>query len=271
LLPEEEKTVLIIGERINATRKRVGQATVEKDAQLIKEEAKKQVEAGADFLDVNGGIPGRETEYLPWLVKVVQEEVDVPLCLDSADPEALKLALPLCNKRAMINSITDEPEKKQALMPLIKEYKTRVVALCMSASGPPCTAEDRISTAVRLVEFLTGEGVPEDDIHVDSCILPLSVDAAHCSGMLQAVGELAQRFPNVHRSCGLSNVSHGLPLRKLINEVFLGMLISRGLDTAILDPTDPHLMSVVKAAEALAGRDEFCAEYLTAFRAGKLV
>jgi len=263
--------VLIIGERINATRKRVGQATQEKDAQLIKEEAQKQVEAGADYLDVNGGIPGRETEFLPWLVNVVQEAVDVPLCLDSADPEALKLALPLCKRQAMINSITDEPERKQALIPLIKEYKTRVVALCMSASGPPCTAEDRISTAVRLVEFLTGQGVPEDDIYVDACILPLSVDASHCSGMLQAIGELARQFPNVHRSCGLSNVSHGLPLRKLINEVFLGMLISRGLDAAILDPTDPHLMAVVKAAEALTGRDEFCAEYLNAFRAGKLV
>lgn len=263
--------MLIIGERINATRKRVGQATQEKDALFIKEEARKQVEAGADFLDVNGGIPGRETEFLPWLVQVVQEETDVPLCLDSADPEALKLALPLCRKGAMINSITDEPERKQALIPVIKEYKTKVVALCMSASGPPSTFEDRMSTAVRLVDYLTGEGIPEDDIYVDSCILPLSVDAAHCAGVLEAVGALARNFPNVHRSCGLSNVSHGLPARKLINEVFLAMLISRGLDAAILDPTDPHLMAVVRAAEAVAGRDEFCAEYLNAFRAGKLV
>jgi len=263
--------VLIIGERINATRKRVGQATQEKDAALIKEEARKQVEAGAHVLDVNGGIPGRETEFLPWLVSVVQEEVDVPLCLDSADPQALKLALPLCKQKAMINSITDEPDRQHALLPLIKEFKTRVVALCMSASGPPCTAEDRISTALRLIDFLTGEGVPEDDIYVDPCILPLSVDAAHCSGMLQAIDHLARQFPNVHRSCGLSNVSHGLPQRKLINEVFLGMLLSRGLDTAILDPTDPHLMSVLRAGEALIGRDEFCAEYLGAFRAGKLV
>jgi len=263
--------VLIIGERINATRKRVGQATAEKNAALIKEEARKQVEAGAQVLDVNGGIPGRETECLPWLVSVVQEEVDVPLCLDSADPQALRLALPLCKKRAIINSITDEPERQQALMPLIREFNTQVVALCMSTSGPPCTAEDRVTTAVRLIDFLTQQGVEEDDIYVDPCILPLSLDAGHCTAMLEATAQIASRFPNVHRSCGLSNVSHGLPQRKLINEVFLAMLMSRGLDAAILDPTDAHLMAVIRAGEALTGRDEFCAQYLEASRAGKLV
>jgi 5-methyltetrahydrofolate--homocysteine methyltransferase len=262
--------VLIIGERINCTRKRIGQAVQEDDADFIKAEARRQVEAGADVLDINGGVAGREIEYLPWLVKIVQEEVDTPLCLDSADPEALRSALPLCRKRPIVNSITDEPERKQALLPLIKESNAQVVALCMSFSGPPAGAEDRVETAGRLVEFLTQNGVPEGDIYVDACILPLSLGAAHPGAMLRAVDEIAKRFPGVHQSCGLTNVSHGLPARRLLNEVFLTMLMSRGLDAAILDPTDAGLMAAVWAAEALVGRDEYCAQYLAAYRAGKL-
>lgn len=262
--------MLIIGERINCTRKRIGQAARERDAELIKNEAIRQVEAGAQVLDVNGGIPGQEAELLPWLVTLVQEVADVPLCLDSADPEALNAALPLCRKRPMINSITDEPERQAAILPLIKQFGTQTIALCMSQAGPPSSLEDRIGTAGRLVEFLTSAGMTPEDIYVDACIFPLSVGAHHTTAMLQAVAQLASQYPGVHLSCGLSNVSHGLPVRKLLNEVFLMMLMGRGLDAAIVDPTDLHLMASIKAAEALLGKDEFCADYLRAYRSGKL-
>jgi 5-methyltetrahydrofolate--homocysteine methyltransferase len=262
--------VLIVGERINCTRKRIGQAARERDAEFIKNEAIRQVEAGAQLLDVNGGIASQEVELLPWLVGVVQEVVDVPLCLDSADPEALSAALPLCRKRPMINSITDEPERKSAILPLIKQFGTQAIALCLSPSGPPSSLEDRVGTAGRLVDFLTSEGLAPEDIYVDACIFPLSVGAHHTVAMLQAVDHLASRYPGIHISCGLSNVSHGLPVRRLLNEVFLMMLMGRGLDAAIVDPTDFHLMACIRAAEALLGRDEFCADYLRAYRSGKL-
>ncbi|MBZ5514381.1 MAG: dihydropteroate synthase [Acidobacteriia bacterium] len=260
----------LIGELINCTRKKVGAAAAARDAEFIKETARRQISAGAHMLDVNGGLPGQEAECLTWLVNVVQEAVPIPLCLDSADPVALRQALPLCRQRAMINSITDEPARYEALLPLIKEFHPKVIALCISPAGPPTGVEDRIATASRLVERLTGEGLALDDIYVDTCVLPVSTGPEHGKAFIEAVGQIRQRYPGVHISAGVSNVSFGLPLRKLLNEVFLMLLMAHGLDTAIVDPCDHQLMMNLWAAEALLGRDEYCLNYLRAFREGKL-
>ncbi len=262
--------MLVIGERINATRKRIREAVLAGNADLIKEEARRQVEAGAHMLDVNGGIEGREPELLKWLVGIVQGVTDVPLCLDSADPDALRQALPLCRGQAMINSVTDEDARCAALLPVILEARTKVVALCMSASGPPSGVDDRVTTAVRLVDRLTSAGVPPQDIYVDPCVFPTSTGGAHGPALLEAVGRIRALCPEVHTTCGVSNVSFGLPARKLLNEVFLMMLLGRGLDAAIIDPCDTGLMARVTAAEALIGRDDFCEAYLLSYRAGKL-
>jgi len=262
--------MFIIGELINCTRKRVGAATQNKDAEYIKEVARNQVNAGADMLDVNGGIPGREVECLTWLVNVVQEAVEIPLCLDSADPEALRAALPLCKQRPMINSITDEATRYQAVLPLLKEYRPRVIALCMGEAGPPSGVEDRVATASRLVDRLTAAGIPLDDIYIDTCVLPASTGPEHGKAVLEAIAQVRARYPGVHVSAGVSNVSFGLPLRKLLNQVFLVLLMACGLDAAIVDPCDPQLMMNIRAAEALLGRDEYCVEYLRAYREGKL-
>ncbi len=262
--------MLIIGERINATRKRISEAVRNADSDFIREEARKQVSAGAHMLDVNGGIPGREAELLSWLVHVVQEVTDVPLCLDSADGEALRRALPLCRKQAMINSITDEPRRLESLLPLAREYRARVIALCMSESGPPSGLEDRIDTASRLVDRITAAGVPIDDIYVDACVFPLGTGTGHGPALLEAIARIRERHPGVHASCGVSNVSFGLPVRRLLNEVFLVMLIARGLDAAIIDPCQEGLVARIAAAEALSGRDEHCQHYLQAYRRGIL-
>jgi len=262
--------MLIIGELINCTRKKVGAAAAARDVEFFKDLARKQVDAGADMLDVNGGLPGQELEVLPWLVNIVQETVSVPLCLDSADPEALRRALPLCKQRAMINSITDEPARIAALLPVIKEFQPKVIALCMGEAGPPDTAEKRVEHASHLVELLTQAGTALDDIYVDGCVLPVSTGPEHGKALLEAVGTITSRFPGVHASAGVSNVSFGLPLRKLLNETFAVLLMARGLDAAILDPCDLQLMASIRAAEALLGRDEYCANYLRAFREGKL-
>ncbi len=262
--------MLVIGERINSTRKRIREAVLAGNADLIREEACNQVAAGAQMLDVNGGIEGKESEYLKWLVGIVQEVTDVPLCLDSADPEALRAALPLCRRQAMINSITDEGARFAALIPVILENRTKVVALCMSASGPPSGVEDRVATASRLVGRLASAGVPMGDIYVDPCVFPASTGGGHGPALLEAVTRIRAQYPDVHTTCGVSNVSFGLPARKLLNEVYLMMLLGRGLDAAIVDPCDAALMARIAAAEALIGRDEFCENYLLAFRAGKL-
>ena len=262
--------MLIIGERINSTRKRIGEAVQKLDADFIREEARKQIAAGAQVLDVNGGIPGREAELLSWLVKAVQEVQDVPLCLDSADPEALKQALPLCRQRAMINSITDEADRYRKVAPLVREFKTGIVALCLSEEGPPSGAEGRITIACRLVDRLTSDGIALDDIYVDPCVFPVSTGTEHGPALLNAVTEISSRYPGIHVSVGVSNVSFGMPVRKLLNETLLVLLMSRGLDTAIIDPCTEGIVPRILAAEALLGRDEYCANYLRAYRQGIL-
>jgi 5-methyltetrahydrofolate--homocysteine methyltransferase len=262
--------MLIVGERINATRKRVGEAVQNRDAEHIKAEAVKQVEAGADFIDVNGGIPGKETEFLPWLVDVVQEVVDVPLCLDSADADAIEAALPKCSQPPMINSITFERERLEKVTPLVKEHGARVIALCLSDDGPPKSFEDRIEIAGRLVDRLTGDGVPLEHIHVDPCVFPISTGPEVGSWVLDAIAWIHTQYPGVHTICGASNVSFGLPVRKLLNAVYVAMLIARGLDSAIIDPCNNLTRACLLAAEALAGRDDFCTSYIEAFRAGHL-
>jgi cobalamin-dependent methionine synthase I len=262
--------MFLIGELINSTRKRIREAVLARDAGYIQEIAVKQRDAGADRLDVNGGVAGQEAECLAWLVNVVQEAVDLPLCLDSSDAEALKGALPLVKGQPMINSITDEEARFEVILPLLKEYNAKVVALSMGASGPPSGLDDRVATGCRLVDRLTGAGIALDDIYVDPCVLPVSTGPAYGRCVAEAVGQIMARYPGVHTSVGLSNVSFGLPVRKLLNQTFLVLLMSQGLDAAILDPCDRQLMANIAAAEALLGRDEFCAGYLRAFRAGKL-
>ena len=262
--------MLIIGELINCTRKKVRASAEARDVAAIREVALKQAAAGAHVLDINGGIAGQEPECLAWLVNVVQEAVDLPLCLDSADPAALRAALPLVKKPAMINSITDEPERFAQVLPLLKEHGAKVIALAMGAAGPPTGVEDRVATACRLVDRLTGEGIPLDNIYVDGCVLPVSTGSEHGAALGEAIGQIMARYPGVHTSAGLSNVSFGLPVRKLLNQTFLALLMSRGLDAAILDPCDRQLMAALVAAEALLGRDEYCAGYLRAYRKGLL-
>lgn len=261
--------MLIIGELINSTRKRIGAAVEARDAAAIREVALSQAVAGADFIDINGGIPGREPESLAWLTEVVQDAVDLPLCLDSSDPAAFRAALPLCRRRPMISSITEEPGRFEETIPLVREYGAAVVALAIGETTPS-GVEDRVDNASRLVDRLAAAGVPLEDIYVDPCVVPISVGTEQGAAVLEAVGRIRGRYPAAHTTVGLSNVSFGLPARRLVNQTFMALLMTQGLDSAILDPCDRQLMAIIAAAEALLGRDEFCTDYIRAFREGRL-
>ncbi len=261
--------MLIIGELINCTRKKVGEAARKRDASFFRELARKQADAGAHVLDVNGGIPDQEVELLRWLVDLVQEVTDLPLSLDSADPNALSKALGLCKHRPLVNSISDEPAR-WALLPVLKEYKPKLIALCMSEAGPPSGVEDRVATASRLIDRLATEGFVLDDLYVDACVMPASTSQDQGPKLMAAVHQIVERYPGIHISAGVSNVSFGLPQRKLLNQAFLLLLMAHGLDAAIVDPCDQQLMMNVSAAEALLGRDEYAGEYLRAYRQGRL-
>lgn len=263
--------MLVIGERINSSRGPIREAIEGHDAAFVAEEARRQREAGADLIDVNAGaFVGTEINHLRWLVETVQEAVDAPLCIDSPDPAAMAAVLPLVRQGAMLNSVSLEPERYDRVVPLALEHRCRVVALCLDEEGMPDTAQERFDKGARLVERLAGDGVPLGDIYVDPVVTPVSTRDGAGWALVEAVGMIRKAYPGIHAVCGLSNVSYGLPVRKLINRSFLVLTMGSGLDAVILDPLDRGMMGLLRATWALLGRDEYCTEYLGAFRAGRL-
>jgi 5-methyltetrahydrofolate--homocysteine methyltransferase len=261
-------TVIIIGEKINSTRKSVKEAIANKDVAFLQKLARDQAEAGADYLDVNtGAFVEQEAELMEWLVKIVEEAVELPLALDSANPEALEAGLKVAaNGKCIINSITAEQARFKKVLPLILQYDASVLALAMDDSGITKTVEERLAVARKLIEALCSQGVGPDKIFLDPLIQPVSVQSDFGLIALEVIRCVKQQFPEVKTTCGLSNVSFGLPGRAKLNRCFLTMAMAAGLDSAIVDPLDRELMDAIKTAEALLGRDSFCMNYIKAFR-----
>jgi cobalamin-dependent methionine synthase I len=265
----QEVTMLIVGELINASRKAIAAAIEKQDQEAIAKIAKDQAEAGADFIDVNAGVfVGKEPEYLEWLVKTVQAAVEAPCCIDSPDPKAIEKALAVHKGAAMINSISLEKARHEALMPILAGTDLKVVALCMSDEGMPETTSDRMKIADKLVNSLLQNHIPLDHIYVDPLVQPVSTSNNFGVEFLNAIEKIVRTFPGVHTVCGLSNISFGLPDRKFLNQTFMSMAIAKGLDGAIVNPLDKKMMANIIAAEALAGRDDYCMAFLKAYRAG---
>jgi 5-methyltetrahydrofolate--homocysteine methyltransferase len=263
--------MLIIGERINSSRKAIREAVSTCDRKAVQEEAKQQAAAGADYLDVNAGtFVGEEAERLKWLIEAVQEVSDLPLCVDSPDPGVIKAVLPLVKKKPMINSVTLEKARIEGILPLVKEYGAKVIGLCQSEGVVADRIDAKVEMASRLADEFNRWGIPLDDCYIDPLVYPLGTNHFSAWETVEAIARIARELPAVHTICGLTNVSYGLPNRGLVNRAFLTACVTRGLDSAILDPADKHLWAALKAALLVAGRDEFCADYLHAFRAGRL-
>jgi cobalamin-dependent methionine synthase I len=261
--------MIVIGEKINTSRKSIAEAVERKDHGFIQSVAHAQAAAGADYIDVNAGtFLEREVDFLPWLVETVQAGVDLPLCLDSPSPTALEKALEVHRGEAMVNSISLEKERYDALLPVVAGRPCKVVALCMARTAMPTTAQERIDVAAELIDSLTGAGVDAGRIFVDPLVQPVSVDVRMGPAVLDAIGGIMTRFPGVHTICGLSNISFGLPLRRQINRHFLVLAMARGLSAAILDPTDPELMASLVTAQMLLGQDEYCSAFIEAYERG---
>lgn len=265
--------MLIIGERINSSRKRIAPAVENRDAEFIVGEAGMQLDAGADYVDVNAGTfgPDKEPGLLCWLVETVQGAHDCRLSLDSPNPEAIEPALKLHKGKALINSISLEKARYDNLMPLVRDHGTDVVAMCADDEhGMPTDLETKLLVAGTLIEKLTADGVPLENIYVDPLVFPIATDSAYGNVVLAAIQQIMARYPGVHTIVGLSNISHGLPFRFQINQMFLTLAMGRGLDGAILDPTDKRLMANLITSNALLGHDEFCMNYIQAHQGGKL-
>ena len=261
--------MIIIGELINASRKAIKAAIEAQDAAAIQQVAKDQAEAGANYIDVNAGVfVGKEPEYLKWLVETVQAAVDKPCAIDSPDPAAVEAALAVHQGTPMINSISLEKERYDKLMPIIAGTDMKVIALCMSDKGMPKTVDDRMRIAEELVNGLLKNNVKLENIFVDPLVQPVSVENTFGVEFINAIERIVTTYPGIHTACGLSNISYGLPARKFMNQTFMTMAIAKGLDGAIINPLDRRMMANIIAAEALAGKDSFCMNYLKAFRAG---
>ena len=260
--------MLIVGELINASRKAIAEAIEARDQKEIQRVAKNQIEAGANYVDVNAGVFGKkEPEYLEWLVKTVQSAVSEPCCIDSPAPKAIEAALAVHTGNAMINSISLEKDRFDSLLPIVAGTDLKVVALCMSDKGMPKTVDDRMAIADKLVNRLLQNNVALQNIYVDPLVQPVATDVRFGVEFLNAIEKIMTTFEGVHTLCGLSNVSFGLPNRKLLNQTFMSMAIAKGLDGAIINPLDKKMMASIISAEALAGKDEYCTQYLKAHRA----
>jgi len=269
--------MLIIGERINTSRKVKGEAVVEaavvnRDAEYIRKMAQSQFEAGATYIDINAGtLTSGEPEALEWLTQVVQEAVDAPISFDSPNPLALERALNAYDKakgQPLINSITAEKERYSKILPFVLEHRAKVVALAIDDSGIQQDPQKRTAVAKALVASLTSAGVPADDIYLDPLTFSIGTGPDVVVAMLDIIEGLTRECSGVHIIAGISNVSHGLPVRKILNQAMTVLAMGRGLDAAIIDPNDRYLMALIAATEALLGRDEYCMNYIKMSRAG---
>lgn len=261
----------IIGEKINGTRKQVAAAIAGRDADFIRSLARQQAEAGAHWLDVNAGTPPqREPEDLTWLVQTVQAAVQLPLCLDSTNPQALAAALKEVKRAPLINSISGEPARLEGILPIAIEHGCEVIALAMDDRGIATTAEARLEVIRRLFEATRRAGMRDNGVYIDPLVMTVATNTESARITLDVIRAVRAEFPDAHVSLGLSNVSFGLPARALINRTFLTLALAAGIDTAMIDPTDRELRAALFAAELLLGQDKHCLGYVRAYRAGLL-
>jgi 5-methyltetrahydrofolate--homocysteine methyltransferase len=265
-----EKPTVLIGERINPTgKKRLAAALGEGNLDIVRKEALAQVEAGADVLDVNVGAAGvDEVDLLPKAVRLVMETVAVPVCIDSADIDALRAALAVHREMApegkpLINSVNGEEDRLEKVLPLVAEYGTAVIGLAMDDEGIPNTSERRLSVARKIVGQAEALGIPREDVVIDCLALTVGADSQAGVISLGAMRMVREEL-GVNMTLGASNVSFGLPDREVINWAFLAMAIQSGVNCPIVDAAKVRL--AILASDLLLGRDDYAMRYIKDYK-----
>jgi 5-methyltetrahydrofolate--homocysteine methyltransferase len=256
---------VIIGEKINPTgRKKLAAALQEGNLDYVRDLAKKQIEAGADILDVNVGMAGTDdVEYLPKIVKMLADEFDIPLCLDTPNPRALAAALPLVQGRALVNSVNGEEKSLEAVLPIVKEFGAAVIGLTIGEGGISNDPQARLAAAGKIIERAGKLGIPPDDIVIDPLVMTVGADSNAGLVTLTTIERVRKEF-GVNINLGASNVSFGLPERDVVNQAFLALAIGAGATCAITDPIKYSL--TIKAVDLLRGRDGYGMRYLKYYR-----
>ena len=262
----------IVGERINMTRKPVREKVWERDAEYVSREARKQTQKGATHIDVNaGGNPAKEVADMIWLTQTVAAATNLPLSFDSANPEALRAGLEICNRPGtIINSITGEAHRIEGILPLVRQYNTGIVALTMDDNGMPEDYHGRMRITHKLVATVRKAGIDTRRMYLDHLVRPAATNPGDVRHVLRAITTSKQEYPAIHIALGMSNVSFGLPARNNLNRAFLAMLLAAGCDGAIMDPCEPGIMTMLLSARVTLGLDQFGMEYITAYREDRL-
>ena len=268
--------MLVIGESINASNISVAEAIVRRDEEFVANLARAQAAAGADFIDVNAatgqGSHQDERANMEWLVEVVQAATDRPLAIDSDSPDVIGAALhKYRGEKLIINSVTAEPARLASIGPLAAKRQAWLVALAMGENGILDSVAERLAACELIMTHLTRLGVLAEQVFFDPLVLPIAVDSNQGLVTLKTIEKISSRYPATRTVMGLSNISYGLPKRKVVNQAFLLMAAYAGLDAVILDPLDAKVMSLAKVANMLMGKDPLCKGYLRAHRRGTIV
>jgi 5-methyltetrahydrofolate--homocysteine methyltransferase len=258
---------VIIGERINPTgRKKVLAALQAGDFDTVRQDAIDQVAAGAPVLDVNAGVPGAdEPVLLKQVMGAVLEVADVPLCIDTADPDALSAALAVYEGKALVNSVNGEERSLEAVLPRVKEHGAAVIGLCMDDDGIPETPQDRLKVAAKIIERAGKLGIGPEDIAIDPLALTMGADSNAGRIALETIKLVIEEF-GVNITMGASNISFGMPDRKYINSTFIAMAIHAGMTCPITNPLVPEVNIAILAADLAMGRDEYGMRWIQAYR-----
>ena len=264
LISDEQPTV-IIGERINPTgKKKLTTALQAGNLEIVRQEAIAQVQAGADILDINVSAGGVDVvTLLPRAVEIIQETVNVPLCLDSDDPTALEAAIKVYQGKPLVGSVTGQNDSLKKILPLVREYGTAVIGLTIDDEGIPDDLERRAAIAHKIVKQAEAQGVPREDVIIDC--LALTVGADYRAGLvtIEAMRKVKAEL-GVNLTLGVSNISFGLPERSLLTGTFLAIAIAAGLNCAIVDAV--QVRQIILAADLVLGHDRFAMRYIKAYR-----
>ena len=263
--------MIIIGEKLNGSIPSMGKAIVAKDEARIRELASLQTEAGADYLDVCASVQvDVEIETLKWMLDLVQDASNLPICLDSPSPETIVKALPFCKKAGIVNSVSGEGKKMDIIFPVIADSQWGCIALLCDDRGIPKSVGQRMETFEAIMDKAKKFNIAPSRLYIDPLVVTLSTDETALTAFAECTRQIKATYPDVHITSGLSNISFGLPARKLINMAFMVLAVGAGMDSAIADPTNRDMLGMIYAAEALLEQDEYCLEFISAYKQGRI-
>lgn len=261
--------MIIIGEKLNGAIPAVAEAIANRDAQFIKELAIGQTEAGANYIDVCASTDvDVELETIKWMIDCVQEAVETPIAIDSPNAEICAKAIPFCNKPGLINSVSLEGDKIDAVFPVIADTPWHCAALLCDDTGIPKSGEQRLQVFTGIMEKAKRYKIDPSSLHIDPLVEMLCTSEEGINVILEVMRKIKEQYPTIHVTGGASNISFNLPARKFVNQAFIVLAIGAGMDSAIINPMNKHMMGLIYAAEALMGMDEFCINYINGYREG---